>query len=257
MRRAALLAMGVAVVLAAPASAGAKHGRDAQFPVRVNEKVVYGQGQVNKPAPGKFDLLLDLYRPVTKSRQRRPAVVLIHGGSFMTGVRNDSSMVQIGRALAARGVVVASIDYRLLAQDPVNSARVAPLTTALGGSPFARAVIASLDDTLAAIDWLRANASRYRIDLKRLGLVGSSAGAITANHVAYLLDDYGVKAPRVRFVGDLWGAILLAPGAAALERGEAPLSPSTARPTGSCPPCSTTNSWPGRESRAFRSSTSA
>lgn len=52
MGRAALLAMGLAVVLAAPASAGTKHGRDAQFPVRVTEKVVYGQGQVNKPAPG-------------------------------------------------------------------------------------------------------------------------------------------------------------------------------------------------------------
>jgi acetyl esterase/lipase len=223
MRRAAMLATVFAVVLAPAASAHSKDARPADFPVRVKERVIYGQGQVNQPAAGKFDLLLDLYKPATKSKRRRPAVVLIHGGSFRGGARNDPTMVQIGRGLAARGVVVASIDYRLIGQDPVNSARVGPVTNAEGGSAFSRAMIAAVDDTLTAFDWLRAHASRYRIDRKRLGIIGSSAGAITANHVAYLLDDYGVKAPRVRFVGDLWGAILISPGARALERGEAPL----------------------------------
>ncbi len=218
-----MLAAIFALVLAPAASAGSKDARHGHFPVRVKEGVVYGQGQVNTPAPGKFDLLLDLYKPVTKSKRRRPAVVLIHGGSFRAGTRNDPNMVQISRALAARGVVVASIDYRLIGQDPANSARVGPVTNAAGGSAFSRAMIAAVDDTLTAFDWLRAHASRHRIDLKRLGVIGSSAGAITANHLAYLLDDYGVKAPRVRFVGDLWGAILIAPGATALEPGEAPL----------------------------------
>ena len=61
----------------------------------------------------------------------------------------------------------------------------------------------------------------------RLGIVGGSAGAITADHVAYALDDLGVGAPDFRFVGNLWGGIYLpAPtqaAAAQLDPGEAPL----------------------------------
>ena len=34
---------------------------------------------------------------------------------------------------------------------------------------------------------------------------GPLFGAITADHVADALDDLGVRAPRLRFVGDLWG----------------------------------------------------
>ena len=218
MRRVTLLAAVFAVVLAPAAPAGAKHQR-----VRVKERIVYGQGRVTAPARGRVNLRLDLYRPPVRFRRRRPAVVLIHGGGFVTGTRDDPPLVRIARALAARGIVVASIDHRLMGQDPVNSNRVAPLTHAAGASAFSRAMIAAVDDTLTAIRWLRANAFRHRIDPGRLGLIGSSAGAITANHVAYLLDDHGMEAPPVRFVGDLWGAILLAPAAAALERDEAPL----------------------------------
>jgi acetyl esterase/lipase len=43
-----------------------------------------------------------------------------------------------------------------------------------------------------------------------------------------VLDDYGIKKPRIRFVGDLWGAIMVAPKAGGgnvtqLEAGEPPL----------------------------------
>ena len=197
------------------------------YPVRVTQGIVYGQGQVNAPAPGAFDLLLDLYEPVMSSKRRRPAVVLIHGGAFITGTRAQPELIRLAQGLAAQGAVVISIDYRVVGQNPVPSPRVAPLSPAVPPNAVFTAMVAAIDDTLTALDWLRGNARRLRVDLRRLGIGGGSAGAITANHVAYVLDDFGVEAPRFRFVADLWGGILVPAGtqdaAALLERGEAQL----------------------------------
>ena len=228
MRRVAILAAALSMLfggLAPGAPAKSKAGKPQRFSVSVKKGIVYGHGRVRKPTPGRIKLRLDLYKPVTKSKRRRPAVVLIAGGGFVSVSRGHPNIVRIARGFARRGIVVASIEYRLSGQDPVNSARVAPLTAVVAPGPIFGSIVAAVDDTLTAFDWVRAHARRHRIDLKRLGVVGESAGAITANHVAYVLDEYGVKAPRVRFVGDLWGAILInavAPGAQ-LERGEAPL----------------------------------
>jgi len=50
--------------------------------------------------------------------------------------------------------------------------------------------------------------------------VGSSAGAITVDQIAYAFDDLGIATPEIRFVGSLWGGILVPPGAQLLDRGE-------------------------------------
>ena len=198
--------------------------------VRVTEQIVYGQALVGQPAPGNVDLLLDLYEPVTRSTERRPALVLIHGGGFMQGSRNQPELVMIARGLAARGMVVVSIDYRLIPQDPVPSARVAPAAAVVPlGVPLYKAMVTAIDDTLTALDWLWVHAKGLRIHRNRLGIAGGSAGAITADHVAYALDDLGIRAPRFRFVGDLWGGMFVPPhpslhaAAGQLERGEAAL----------------------------------
>jgi acetyl esterase/lipase len=218
------LAAGLAVIGASlPGMASAAE-------VKVRNGMVYGEGRVGAPAAGKARLRLDLYRPAKRSRLARPVVILIHGGGFVQQSRKDPGIVRTSRALAAKGMVAAAIDYRLRPQRPVPSRRVAPLVTALPKSPFFSAVVAAVDDTLTAARFLRKHSKRLGIDTRRLGLVGASAGAITANHVAYVLDDHRVKGPRVRFVGSLWGAILVpAPArlgklpAAQLERGEAKL----------------------------------
>jgi acetyl esterase/lipase len=223
MRRSGLLALllvVLAVIVAPPVVA-----KPQVTDVRVTQGIVYGQGQINQPSPGAFDLLLDLYEPVTKSKRRRPAVVVIHGGGFAGGSRLSPDFDTISRALAELGFVVANIDYRVIPQDPVPSARVAPITAATPDVPIFVAAVAAVDDTLTALDWLRDHAKQLRIQRKRIGLVGESAGAITAAHVGYTLDDFGVPAPRIRFVGDLWGGIIFDIGALAtqLEAGEAPL----------------------------------
>ena len=191
--------------------------------VKVTDGVQYGTGQVGAPEAAQAPLLLDLYGPAKRASGRRPVVILIHGGGFRQQTRKDPGIVRIARGLAGRGIVAASIDYRLLPQNPAPSSRVAHLTAAMPDQPLFRAVSAAVDDTLTAIDYLKSHAASLGIDPGRLGLVGSSAGAITANHVAYALDDHGIARPKVAFVGSLWGAVLVPPGAKQLDRGEAPL----------------------------------
>jgi acetyl esterase/lipase len=199
--------------------------------VRVTSGIVYGQGQVTFPAPATVNLLLDLYQPVTTTPYRRPAVVLIHGGGFRDGTRPAEAtrlqpeLAQVARGLAWRGVIVANIDYRLNYQKPVNSARVAPLSAASADFGPSAAMVAAVDDTLTAIRWLRTHATELNFARRRLGVVGSSAGAMTACHVGYTLDDYGVHPPHLRFVGDLWGGIFFDTqlNASQLDAGEPPL----------------------------------
>src|SRR3712207_6688704 len=92
-----LLSLLTALAAAAPAASAAPPVTD----VRVTRGVVFGQGEVTRPQPAKADLLLDLYEPVTTSKRRRPAVVLIHGGGFTGGSRTSADLDRVARGLAA------------------------------------------------------------------------------------------------------------------------------------------------------------
>lgn len=118
---------------------------------------------VEYASTGGISLKLDLYVPDGPGPY--PAVVFIHGGGWSGGDKSlnvNSSRVR----QASRGYVVASINYRLSGQATFP---------------------AQSYDCKAALRWLRANASRYRIDPARIGLWGSSAGG----HLVALLGTSG------------------------------------------------------------------
>ena len=142
MRRLIVLAFTALLLFAVvPTAAAAGKGRGQGVAgVRVTEGIVFGQGRVNAPAAGRVDLRLDLYEPLTRSNGRRPAVLLIHGGGFVGGSRDQPDLVRVARGLAERGTVVLSIDYRLLGQQPVPSPRVAPVEAAAPDVPIFTAI---------------------------------------------------------------------------------------------------------------------
>ena len=206
-----LAALGSAVMLAVPAQAA--------LPVKVQRDIAYGEGAVTRPGAGKARLLMDLYRPAGSSRSRRPFAVVIHGGGFVMGSKSDDGVVRTARALAARGVVAASIDYRLEGQGPVPSARARRLAEAMKGQglgpayPEPDAVASATEDAITAIAYMRGRAKALRVRTSRFGLVGSSAGAVIADNVGYVAGNYGLRAPRPRFVASLWGGLIIpAPG---------------------------------------------
>ena len=114
---------------------------------------------------GSRCLQLDLYLPATVPRRGAPVVVLVHGGGWNAGYRSE--FVPMALRLAERGYAAATISYRLA-----------------GEALYPAAV----NDTRAAVRWVRSHAARYRIDPQRIVLAGGSAGAQIASLAALTAD---------------------------------------------------------------------
>ncbi len=142
------------IAVAIPASHGQPRGRQSatidpaiSSAVMVLPNVVYG-------SPGGRDLHLDVYLRKELPKEPRPAIVFIHGGSWKSG--NKTQFRRQAAWLADRlDVVGACIEYRLS-----------------GEAQFP----AALEDAKCAVRWVRSVADKYRIDPKRVGVCGGSAG---------------------------------------------------------------------------------
>jgi acetyl esterase/lipase len=124
--------------------------------VDVRRDIVYGQ------AGGEM-LHLNMYQSVGVAQGRRPAMVIIHGGSWSGGAKGE--LDRFSRAMAGEGLVVADIDYRLAGPN--------------------RRFPTQVGDVKCAIGWIKQNADAYHIDPARIVLVGRSAGGQLALLAAY------------------------------------------------------------------------
>lgn len=154
--------------------------------ISVTENVVY----TNAPAlnPGFFlnynnessttnvDLKMDIHQAIGDTSSNRPAIIFIHGGAFLLGNKNHDDMMAFCDSFALLGYVTATIEYRL-GMNILNNVSAT------------RAVYRGLQDGRAAVRFLRANASNYGIDPKRIYMLGSSAGAFIALQDIYMNDD--------------------------------------------------------------------
>lgn len=84
-------------------------------------------------------------------------LVWAHGGAFVHGTIDMAESDWVGRELAARGITVVSVDYRLT-------------TETVHHYP------AASDDILAAWAWTREHADELRIHPRKLAIGGTSAG---------------------------------------------------------------------------------
>jgi para-nitrobenzyl esterase len=121
-------------------------------------------------------LTLNVWAP-TGSRRRAPAPVMvwIHGGSNLFG--ESSSAVYNGAALARRGVVVVSINYRLGALGFMALPELSKESPSHASGNYA------LLDQIAALQWIKRNIGAVGGDTSRVTLFGESAGAIDIMHL--------------------------------------------------------------------------
>jgi acetyl esterase/lipase len=126
----------------------------------------------------------DLYLPVDAGTALRPAVVVIHGGGWISEARDSNREENIARALAERGIASLSIDYLL------------------GNEEGTRVCWPqNLHDCKTAVRWLRRHARQYRLDPDRIGAIGGSAGGHLAAMLAVTGPECGLD-PAAPF-GDL------------------------------------------------------
>ena len=115
--------------------------------VEVRSDIVYARY-------GDRELRLDLYLPAQRGPEPIPGIVAVRGGGWRVG--DKEGFAAIASALAERGIAAASIEYRVSGEASWPAA---------------------MNDTKAAVRWLRANAPTYGIDPDALGAIGGSAGA--------------------------------------------------------------------------------
>lgn len=122
------------------------------------------------PGPTSEDCLtLNIWTPALRDQERLPVLLWIHGGSFRTG--SSSVPILDGRALAAHGIVVVTLNYRL----GVLGFLAHPELTA--ESQLKTSGNYGLLDIIAALEWLKRNLPGFGGDPERITLGGQSAGA--------------------------------------------------------------------------------
>jgi acetyl esterase/lipase len=114
-------------------------------------KNVNADRNVNYCTAGNFALNADVFYPKTK--KKKPAVIIIHGGGWRSGDR--SMEIPIAQELANKGYVAVCVDYRL------STEALYP---------------AAINDLKAAVKWIKANAVKYHIDTNKIAVMGCSAG---------------------------------------------------------------------------------
>ena len=118
--------------------------------------------------------VLDLAEPQFGPKENRPAILIIHGGGWSAGSKNDMVYRTLMIDYAMKGYVVANMNYRLVQEAPMP---------------------ACIEDIRCAVRWMKANAKRLGIDPERIGTYGHSAGG----HLSLML---GVSAESKAFNDD-------------------------------------------------------
>ncbi len=122
-----------------------------------------GDAGVGDEARSEDCLTLNIWSPNIRGR-RLPVMVWLHGGGYTSG--SGSAPLYSGAALAARGVVVVTLNYRLghfgyFAHPELPSRE---------GLNF------GLQDQRAALQWVRGNIAAFGGDPRNITLFGNSAG---------------------------------------------------------------------------------
>lgn len=186
-----------------------------EYAVEVERDVVYAQaegywthapvgekGTVRRLIPElrrtrTLDLDMDIYLPAADSSASRPLLLMMHGGSFFVGHKEEKGQAGWCEYFASLGYVAVSINYRLGFQPTKKDLTAAEKR--------------ALEDADAALDYLLSRRD-LRIDPERIFAAGTSAGAMLSLGLAFRpeaapRDGHPAERPHIRAVGNLWGSV--------------------------------------------------
>ena len=137
--------------------------------------------------------------PGAAKQDPRPAIILLHGGGWVSGT--PEWLYDDGKHYAARGMVAIAGEYRLSDQKTIT-----PLE--------------AMSDVRDLIRWLRQNAAEFHVDPQRIAVYGVSAGGhLSASAAVFPHNDESTLSaipnallflsPAASIVNDHWPQILL------------------------------------------------
>jgi acetyl esterase/lipase len=131
------------------------------------------------------------------------AVIIAPGGGFVH-LSMQTEGYAVARWLAARGIAAFVLKYSLKHTPAVMPKSPRPPLADRNAAPAVNtspAAVQAQEDALAAISLVRQRAGQFHVDPARIGMIGFSAGAVTAMNVATAY----TAASRPDFVASIYG----------------------------------------------------
>lgn len=129
-----------------------------------------------EPHPQSEDCLyLNVWTAAASADERRPVMVWIHGGGLTRG--GGSTPSYDGTALAKKGVVLLTINYRL---GPLGFLAHPELSKE---DPHGSSGNYGMLDQVAALEWVQRNIAKFGGDPNRVTIFGESAGSFAVNYL--------------------------------------------------------------------------
>ena len=126
---------------------------------------------------------MDVYLPADRTATSTPALVIIHGGGWVSGDKADMNAYILELRNRLPNYAFFNINYRL--------------ATITGFNLWPTAI----NDVNAAINFIQSKSAEYKFDANKLGLIGASAGA----HLALLSGYQTNTGNRIKAIVDLFG----------------------------------------------------
>jgi para-nitrobenzyl esterase len=118
-------------------------------------------------------LYLNVWTPAARAGQKLPVLVWIYGGGFSSG--SNSVPIYDGAKLAAKGIVVVGINYRVGLYGFVAHPELTAESPAHASGNY------GLMDQIAALKWIKANVAAFGGDPDKVTIAGQSAGAMSVH----------------------------------------------------------------------------
>ena len=161
----------------APAPPMAWQGvRDAtKFGARCMQGRIFDDMVFRDAGPSEDCLMLNVWTPANVAKKKLPVMVWIHGGGFVAGASSEPR--QDGASLAAEGVVVVSMNYRM------GIFGFFELPELIADSGKNAAGNYGLLDQVATLQWVKKNIGAFGGDPGNVTIFGESAGSFSVSEL--------------------------------------------------------------------------
>ncbi len=151
----------------------------------------------NTLKPENLQLSFDLYQPYGDTLSRRPLLVWFHGGAFLMGDKNTTTIELMAHELARRGYVVLAPSYRLGFRLSPNVNRLIDRGNRILGrdwipqppNPVERTMYRSFQDARAVLRYASFHHEALGVDTSAVFVGGTSAGAMVALGAAFMTEE--------------------------------------------------------------------
>lgn len=142
------------------------------------DQVYANAPELNTPYTGENNtysaqLKMHIFQPQGDDLTKRPVLLCIHGGGFVSGNKEHDDMLTFCQVFAEKGYVTATMQYRL-------GMNMASTTSS------ERSVYRGIQDGRAAIRYLKSQHETLGIDTNHVFMIGSSAGAFVGLNNIFL-----------------------------------------------------------------------